>query len=63
MPSPDFSPRLRDKIWERPGDEATYVPLLVSANAVTVEGISVLVFTVITFTAFVRRGGRVRSQI
>ena len=23
MPSPDFSPRLRDKIWEGPGDEAT----------------------------------------
>ena len=22
-PSPDFSPRLRDKIWEWPGDEAT----------------------------------------
>ena len=24
-PSPDFSPRLRDKIWEGPGDEATFV--------------------------------------
>ena len=24
-PSPDFSPRLRDKIWEWPGDEATFL--------------------------------------
>ena len=24
-PSPDFSPRLRDKIWEWPGDEASYL--------------------------------------
>ena len=23
VPSPDFSPRLRDKIWNWPGDEAT----------------------------------------
>jgi len=26
-PSPDFSPRLRDKIWEWPGDEATKLQL------------------------------------
>ena len=25
-PSPNFSPRLRDKVWEGPGDEANHTP-------------------------------------
>ena len=38
---PDFSPRLRDKIWEWPGEEAMYVVVCVSVSLSA--GLSIIV--------------------
>ena len=39
-PSPDFSPQLRDKIWEGPGDKATILPLDSTTGCVQLQLIS-----------------------